>query len=442
MAARLLVQIAADELEATVSVSAGEPAGVAEVWQALGEADVTSGHDTEAILVLGEELAERDFTAADVVVARGRAQRPGRDGEARLIFREEKSTGAMRADGTLDYRARNTMTPVTVGALVGVYIEPTEGVDGISVRGRVLPASVGRDERPRLGEGLTWGDDGELRARKAGILCRRAGGLLDVSEHVEHNGDVDLNSGDLESGKSLVIRGRVCWGMIVQTEEELRIIGDVEGGVVTAKGEAAITGAVVGTHMSTVAAGGALSVGRAQNATLRSGEQLEVLSTAVSSELCGREVIVAGRMAGGSANGESLVRIKEAGGPAQTVLRCAVPVCEFEKGLRELVESARWQRAHRAQRGHQRRAGPRGNKRRGRMARTSKIPGDTLAAHALESRQRIEELAQRALVEVGEAHRGLEVIIAGRRRVLDEELKDIRLRLSTATDSVLVEKVK
>jgi uncharacterized protein (DUF342 family) len=348
----------------------------------------------------------------------------------------------VRSDGSIDFRARCLLTPVTPGALVGAYLEPTTGVDGLGVTGRAIPASPGRDRRPPVGDGLNWTETGELRALVAGIICQRAGGLLDVSEHVEHRGDVDMRSGDLDVGKSLVITGSVRWGMIVRAQEELRVLGDVEGGTVTARGDARIVGAVIGSPKSVVAAEGSLSVGRAQGATLRCGGLLEISGDAVSSELSDGEVVIEGRMIGGSANAEKRLFAREAGGESQTVLRVAVPVGELEQHLKQLISEARWRRAARAQRGSTRSVGPRGARKRGRVARESRIPDDARAAHALENRQQIEELAKSAVIEVDRAHGGLEVLIAGRRAVLDEPLELARMFLSTVTDKVVVEKRK
>lgn len=441
-ATRVTVRVSSDRLEARAGVGPGEPAGAGEVSAALAAAGVVHGIDEEAVAELGRRLVSPRFEARDVVVARGAAPVPGRDGELRPSFRDGLAAGTERADGTMDFRARQMLTPVAAGDLLGAYAPASKGTAGRGVDGRELPARDGQERPPSLGEGAEMGPDGVVRALRAGVVRHRAGGVLDVLEHVEHRGDVDLRSGDLESGKSLAVFGSVRKGLLARAAQDVRVTGDVDRGLVVAGGDVAVGGVVVGGGAGHVLAGGSLSARRGEGADLRAGGRLEIGGDAVGCRLAGVEVVVGGRLVGGRASAETLIRAREVGGPegAQTSLEAGVAVADEPGRARDLVSQARRQRALRAGRALRGGPGHLGGKGRGRSSREGmRLAGSTIA-RGIEERRRADELAAVASIEADLAHPGLEVSIAGRRLVLDAPVERARMRFSELTKSIVVER--
>ena len=343
---RVTIRISRDRLEATASIEPGEPGSRDDVLAALEAAGVGSGVMDETVERLGRALCSGDFCARDVAVARGDPPCPGRDSELRVSVRDAQTTGTERADGTLDFRARQLMTPVRAGDPIGVSVAATKGTAGRAVDGLPLPAPDGREVPSLLGPGAVLDPAGVVRAARDGVVRYRPGSALDVLEHAEHRGDVDLRSGDLETGKSLTIFGTVRRGMVVRAAEDVRVTADVDGGCVLAGGDLAVGGAVVGGGPCGLVAGRDLSARRVEGADLRCGGRLEVAGDAVACRLAGAVVVVGGRLVGGVTSAETRVQVHEVGsqGGTRTVIRAAVPVGDQVEAASRLAAEARARR--------------------------------------------------------------------------------------------------
>ena len=66
----------------------------------------------------------------------------------------------IRPDGSVDYWSINMVEPVEKGQVIAIYKPPVPGEDGMTVKGRPLPAKRARELPPLKGRGFTRQEDG------------------------------------------------------------------------------------------------------------------------------------------------------------------------------------------------------------------------------------------------------------------------------------------
>jgi hypothetical protein len=187
-----------------------------------------------------------------------------------------------------------------------------------------------------------------------------------------------------------------------------------------------------------------VTVKSCESADVTAGGALRVRE-AVNSELHGREVLVSGRLRGGTVTAERHVSVKEAGTPAGivTLVRAGEPV--------ELPDLADVQRAvvmqklrRMAERGGVRDAfGARGAGRAkgGKLGRLdAAFSAEELQERAAYAARRA-ELEHAAVVEVQLAHPGVELRIGNARHGLDQAQRGLRYVLDRETGQLRAERI-
>ena len=102
-------------------------------------AGVTYGVDEEAIDSLCADWPAATEAGAALVAA-GSDPVDGTDTHVDFTFDPSKRAGAVRADGSIDFRERNAVIGVTEGDLIGKLVPVSAGTHGSDVLGKELPA--------------------------------------------------------------------------------------------------------------------------------------------------------------------------------------------------------------------------------------------------------------------------------------------------------------
>lgn len=384
------------------------------------------------------------FQQGESQVELGTPPTPGRAGYVELAFEQGIAAGRIDADGHMDFFERGLLKTLSAGQLVAVIHPPEPGQAGLSADGQVLPARAGEPAKLQLGPGVTLEPEGRVLARHGGVALYKPGESLDVvAEHV-HRGAVDLHSGHLDMQGSLTVKGDVERLLQARATGDVEVLGSVSGGSLRAGGSVRVSGNVRGGDGARVIAEHDATIKSCESADVTAGGVLRVRE-AVNSELHGREVLVSGRLRGGTAAAELRVSVKEAGTPAgtPTVVRAGEPL--------ELPDLADVQRAvvmqklrRMAERGGVRDAfGARGGARAkgGKLGRVSAA----LSAEELQERAayagRRAELEGRAIVEVHLAHPGVELRIGSAHHGLDQAQRGLRYVLDRETGQLRAERI-
>ncbi len=300
---RITIKIMPGEVEAQVLVRSGPPTDRKSLDEALQAAGVVFGVDEEACEDVAGCLQDSDYEIDELVVARGSAPVRGKAGRLELQFNPELLAGRLRGDGTLDFRDRGLLAPVEPGEVIATYTPPTESRPGRSVEGRELAAEPPRDPLPTLAQGVELTESGEIRATMAGVVSFQENSILSVTSNFQHQGDVDLKSGNLQMEGSLVITGDLARNASAAATADLVVHGMVEGGTLRANGSVTVGGGVIGSETSHVVAGGDLACNHADGADLRCGGTLSIGANVIKSRLTARKIVV-GKERGSVVGGE------------------------------------------------------------------------------------------------------------------------------------------
>lgn len=341
------VRIAADEMSAELTLTpahGGKTACAEDVIHLLEAAGVVFGIDEAAV----RQICAQGH-ASHVPVAHGAPPVNGNPTifEA-LIPQTADRAPKVDADGFIDYRERGDICVVHAGAELMRRIPPTAGVDGHTVRGRVLPSHAGRDEpfAPQLsGAQVAPQDPNLLQAQVSGQPVLVPNGVM--VEPILRVKEVNLNTGNIQFEGTVQIDGEVIQGMKVRASGDILVGGTVDGALLEAGGNIQIGGGIIA--QADVRAAGSVNARFAEGASIRSGTVIALDDAALQCDLQALNQIIIGvkspqrgRLAGGSATTMMLLRVPVLGSNQGGVTRVLVgtnPELETQrKALEERLE--------------------------------------------------------------------------------------------------------
>jgi len=206
---------------------------------------------------IDEELIERQLLVSDpseIVIANGINSEDGKDGY--LDFKVNMSAKPQfipKDDAAVDYKSSMQITVVGIGDIIADIIPPTEGEDGMDVRGNIIKAKDGTKARYFIGEGIEE-NEGRLIATAAGTPSIQNDVVM-VHRNYVLQGDIDLSTGNMNFPGSVVIHGNVTDGFEVISEENIVIYGLISGAKVRAKGYVKCAGGIQGKGRAEIVAG-------------------------------------------------------------------------------------------------------------------------------------------------------------------------------------------
>lgn len=261
---------------------------------------------TDGILmdVINYELIPR----REIVIAQGI---PPVDGEPAIVtyyqLSERKPT--IREDGNADYYDMNFIDEVEKGDWLGEKVDPTEGTPGRTVTGEILMQKKGKDKRilydKKTVEAVREGNKLILRAKINGVV-KFVDNKITVGNHLIIDGDVGVETGNIEFDGSVEVRGTVQNGFSVCATGDISILSDL--GIYGAKliesqnGDIFIKGGLFGLGKSLVRAGGSIFIKHANECFLEAGEDINIGYYSIGSSLTARNVLTdekKGKLIGG-----------------------------------------------------------------------------------------------------------------------------------------------
>jgi hypothetical protein len=406
--------------EATVAAGPAEPA--AQLAAALKTAGVVHGLDQELILETGTRLLDPSFSFRGVI-ARGEPSLPGKDGRMEPAAKPGPHPGAALAGDRIDFHERGLLQPAHQDDVVGRHHRPQPGKPGRDVRGKAIPAPPVKDTGTRLGQGVVERDD-LVRAARDGVVLFTDGKLIDVVPLYKHDGNVDLKSGNLRTGGSLLVGGDVCPDFRVEADGDVVVKGTVQGAVTA---DSIVVDQGVQGDGSDVRANSNLVCRHATNARLHAGSTLRLLDQAVQCRARAERIELLkgrGRVIAGELRARHKVTVLEAGsdnGPV-TVLAAGDVTDLHTSRTRQQADENKVQRL-----GQKLAANDRGKG--GKLQRAAVQLGDQAQAERIAVLKVQRELLEHAEVEIrGTAHIGVRVQLGDSRLDLKEAVTGARFR--------------
>ncbi len=303
------IVVSADRLEVTVSDSAPPlgsgsaitPDGLAEQ---LTQARIVAEPDRDALAAVAEAV-NKGQDVQGTVIARGTPAQQGTDGSAELVEATEQSVGATTEDGAVDFHERHTVHTVSPGDAVATVVLPTKGVAGVNVHGKAIPARDGKPAAMRAGVNVESNADGTALVAKVGGRVTCDGTTVTVTEAFELSGDVDLTSGNIRMPTgTVIIRGAVRAGFAVVAGKDIIVGEAIEDAEIEAGGSVQVRRGIAMPDEGWLKAGGDVTAGFMQNATIEAGGDIIVENDITTCNLqAGGRVVTTkgkGRIQGGT----------------------------------------------------------------------------------------------------------------------------------------------
>lgn len=105
-------------------------------------------------------------------------------------------------DGSVDYWSVHSIESVTAGQVIAVYHPAVSGEDGMSVKGRLVPAKHGREQMPLKGKGFDRMDD-------------------EVTYTASMDGKIEMQNDRLWFFRYMKSRGMQSWQRVISTSAEI-----------------------------------------------------------------------------------------------------------------------------------------------------------------------------------------------------------------------------
>ncbi|MDX8359656.1 FapA family protein [Cytobacillus sp. IB215316] len=219
----------------------------------------------------------------DIVVARGVEPVNGEDSIVSYYKMSERKP-TIREDGKADYFDMNFIDVVEAGEWLGEKIPPTTGKAGRTVLGSLLFPKKGKDKVLYYDKKTVKKEELEngkvvLRAVIDGVV-QIENGKLSIGDHLVINGDVGVETGNINFDGSVTIKGIVQDGYSVIATKDISIMSEI--GISRVKliqsktGDVFIKGGVFGKGVTNIVSGQDIFVKYANECTLTSKRNINV----------------------------------------------------------------------------------------------------------------------------------------------------------------------
>lgn len=365
--AELKISIAADAMSASAEISGawgGQPVSANDVVKIAQEQGVSFGFQKDKILHLVSAASRAEpGVITQSVIALGRLMKPGQNASFEplvdgMTVRLNKPMS--NEEEKIDLRDFGVIPSVHQGEAVVRRLPPTNGIDGVTVRGEITQAQPGQNIEWQLGEGVeisSFDQDLLIASRDGMPRMTEAGASVDEVYAINK---VDLSTGHVLFKGAVIVNGDVTESMKVIAGGNVFIKGLVDGSLIESGGDINIGGAVIGHQMAPTADGetfstvikakGDVKCNLAQYARFECGGDLQVMkqlnhcTVNARSVLAGQADKLTGKIIGGHFLLDLGLKTGTLGSPSESSLivdlnRRAMPVVEKQQTLRDNIQA-------------------------------------------------------------------------------------------------------
>lgn len=227
-----------------------------DLYQMLARAGIVSGVEYKQLHLVKECIRNKTTDSDHIVVARGRETIAGANAYLNFEMEIGPIAGELLKDGSIDFRERKIMVPVSAGQVIATKVPATNGTMGISVLGERLEPRPGEDiEIKTLNDAVFSPETLQVSAISDGVLSVVQDNVIIVCSKQDIPGDIDYSTGNIESRNSVVIHGSVFPCFQVTTRGDLEIKGSVMSAHISSQANIVIKGGITGNSSSVQASG-------------------------------------------------------------------------------------------------------------------------------------------------------------------------------------------
>lgn len=224
-----------------------------EVMEALNKGGVRFGIDQELIL----EMVNTRVYSHEMCVAKGRRVVHGEDGTYHYYFSNQfDKKPSVRLDGSVDYWTIHAVETVDEGQIIAKYTDPVDGVDGMTVNGKLQIAKRGKPQLPLVGKGFEVSEDGHTYTATISGKIERNANRVTIAPVYELFGDAGVQTGNIEFKGDVIIHGGVRPGVKIKATGSVTIDGTAEQCIIDAGRDIIIRGGLLGGQKATLTSKG------------------------------------------------------------------------------------------------------------------------------------------------------------------------------------------
>ncbi|MBN1834540.1 MAG: FapA family protein [Spirochaetales bacterium] len=191
-----------------------------------------------------------------ILVAEGTRPVNGADAEVLYNFDiSHEQVQLKEKNGRVDFKELNLVENVEAGQILARKKPREEGVQGMTVTGKTLPARAGRDVAIEIGKNVKLSDDGmnAIAAIDGQVLL--VAGKVNVEPVYTVEGDVNLKTGNILFLGTVFIKGNVEDGFTVKAAGNIEVMGSVGKCTLDAEGEIIVHQGILGKNEGQIRAG-------------------------------------------------------------------------------------------------------------------------------------------------------------------------------------------
>jgi uncharacterized protein len=284
-----------------------------------------------------------------ILIAQGTPPVKGDDAKVTYLEVPDRKP-VIREDGKADYYDMNFIYEIDEGAWLGEKIHAEPGTPGCNVLGAPVAAQKGRDVPLKYDRKSAYEveEDGKtvIRSKISGVL-EDYKGMVGVNHHLPINGDVGVETGNIDFAGSISIRGTIQAGFSVIAKGDISIEGPegVSGAklIKSIDGDIFIRGGIFGLGQTRVEAGGNIFVKHVNEAHLIAGNDVNIGFYALGSNISAHCIMVderKGKIIGGTAIAKSAIVTAMSGNRLERKTELIINSINKTDGLEQIQSKA------------------------------------------------------------------------------------------------------
>lgn len=258
--------------------------------------------------------------------------------DERLELDCKMSAGEQHEDGKIDFHERSFTCKFSKGDLVGRILPAQPAVSGSDLYGNAIAGAPAQKLSLTLSN-VEQTESGELIAQADGslVVC---GNRIEITDLVMIDKDVCQETGNIHSKGSVQIKEYVQPGFLVESDQNVMVGKNLEGGRIKAGGSVSVAGGVRG-HASEISTEiGDIQVGFSEQAKLTSAGSISIATNCINSTLVAKTTIIIGEKApqkghliGGLTRAQGIIRVNVLGAEScvKTLVEIAIPDVAYEQ---------------------------------------------------------------------------------------------------------------
>ena len=255
-----LIKISADKMKATVNIHPPLPSGFSphqtDLKDILLETGIIHGLDSAQFDTVQKYLAERHNEFASFLIAKGTEVIHGTDARLDFLMDVGPIPGKLLSNGSIDFRERRTLIPINEHQIIARKLPASPGIAGKTITGEKIEPRAGKDVLIQTShDARFFSDKNEVVAIKSGSLSIVGNSIIRVCSNQEIRGDIDYETGNIESNNCISIDGSVQPGFKVACVGDLQIKGGIQSAKITSQGNIILKAGVTGEESLVEAAG-------------------------------------------------------------------------------------------------------------------------------------------------------------------------------------------